>query len=38
MAQLRTLARAAGLPRTLTHRGRRAALLQALAGVDVAMV
>ena len=31
VAQLRKLARAAGLPRTLSHSGRRAQLLAALA-------
>ncbi len=38
VAQLRRRARAAGLPRSLSHRGRREALLAALAGVEVAMV
>jgi hypothetical protein len=36
VAQLRQRARAAGLPRHLHHRGRRAALLTALAGLEVA--
>lgn len=38
VAQLRARARAAGLPRSLSHRGRRAALLQALAGAEVALI
>jgi hypothetical protein len=37
VAQLRHRARAAGLPRTLAHRGRREALLAALAGVELAL-
>lgn len=36
VAQLRRLARAAGLPRTLSRTGRRADLLQALSGQEVA--
>jgi hypothetical protein len=36
VAQLRHRARAAGLPRCLSHRGRRDALLEALAGLEVA--
>jgi L-aminopeptidase/D-esterase-like protein len=36
VAQLRRLARAAGLPRSLTHTGRRDALLTALVGLEVA--
>ena len=38
VTQLHRLARAAGLPRQLSRTGRRAALLQALAGLEVAMV
>ena len=38
VAELRRCARAAGLPRRLSHRGRREALLAALAGAEVAMV
>lgn len=37
VAQLRTRARAAGLPRSLTRNGRRTDLLHALAGLEVAM-
>jgi len=36
VATLRRRARSAGLPRQLHHRGRRAALLAALAGLEVA--
>ena len=36
VADLRRLARAAGLPRTLTRSGRRDALLTALVGLEVA--
>jgi hypothetical protein len=36
--ELRRLARSAGLPRTLAHRGRRAALLEALGGQEVALI
>jgi hypothetical protein len=38
VADLRRRARAAGLPRPLAHRGRRDALLQALAGAEVALI
>lgn len=38
VAALRRLARAAGLPRTLTRSGRRAELLQALAAWEVVLV
>jgi hypothetical protein len=38
VAQLRRRSRAAGLPRSLSHRGRRDALLAALAGADVALI
>lgn len=38
VADLRRRARAAGLPRSLSHRGRRDALLLALAGSEVAMI
>jgi hypothetical protein len=38
VAELRRRARAAGLPRSLSHRGRREALLAALAGVEVALI
>lgn len=37
VAELRRLARAAGLPRSITRTGRRAALLPLLAGLEVAM-
>jgi hypothetical protein len=36
VAELRRIARSAGLPRALTRTGRRDALLQALAGLEVA--
>ena len=38
VAQLRTQARAAGLPRTLSRTGRRAALLEALSWAEVALI
>ena len=38
VAQLRTQARAAGLPRSLTRTGRRAHLLEALAWLEVAPI
>jgi hypothetical protein len=38
VAQLRAQARAAGLPRTLTRTGRRAALLEALSWAEVALI
>jgi hypothetical protein len=38
VAQLRSRARSAGLPRALSRTGRRAPLLEALAGLEVAMV
>jgi hypothetical protein len=37
VAELRRLARVAGLPRALTHKGRRAQLLEALGGLEVAL-
>jgi hypothetical protein len=37
VAELRRLGRAAGLPRALTHKGRRAQLLEALGGLEVAL-
>ncbi len=38
VAQLRALARAAGLPRALSHTGRRVALLEALGWAEVALI
>lgn len=38
VADLRRRARAAGLPRSLSRSGRREALLQALAGAEVALI